>query len=515
MYNRIKKLLNQLLEKAQIKNIWLAVINNDIIMKIYLCFTFVLLLTGLLTGIIFIRLYRQNYLRSYTELLTKQGRTIAKRVAKFERNGKLGKFQKYSTYIDEIESSENTDIWILSNELAKNPLSGEYTNAETNDGSLTGDMYSVISQAYEGKIASSSSFDDVYGMAILRVAIPIYNKKANEISGAVMMVSMIDKQTMGIDKGTYLIVLSLFLSFVISYVVAFIFSKYLSKPLNKISRNISRISKGDYSSIEPRNPKTQLGKIEITLNQLALQLGRSEKERKNLEQVRRDFFANVSHELRTPITVIRGYAETLNDGVITDRHAITDMYQRMLSECQGMERLVGDLFILSKMQNPDFQIEKEPVSLMQIFDDINKSASVIGKEKNIQFIEHLPDNDPCMMLGDYMRLRQMFLIIIDNAVKFSHDNGKITIKIAKTDEKLYISIADEGVGISKEELPYIFEKFYKSKLKQNEKGTGLGLMIAKQISLKHGGELAVQSEKGHGTVFSFVFDECTSMEGYE
>lgn len=515
MYSRIKEGLHKLLSKSQIKSMWLAIVNNDIIMKIYLCFTFVLVLTGLLTGIIFIRLYRQNYLRSYTYLLTKQGHTIAKRVSRFERNGKLDKFQRYSTYIDEIENSENTDIWIISNEYAQKPLDREYTNAETNDGNLTSDMYDVINQAYGGKVASSASFDDVYGMATLRVAIPVYNKETGEVSGAIMMVSMIDKQTMGIDKGTYLILLSLFLSFVISYIVAFIFSKYLSKPLNKISKNISRISKGDYSSIEPKNPQTQLGRIEITLNQLALQLGRSEKERKNLEQVRMDFFANVSHELRTPITVIRGYAETLNDGVITDEYAIRDMYQRMLSECQGMERLVGDLFILSKMQNPDFKIEKEPVSLMQIFNDVNRSARVIGKEKNIQFIEDFPEDDPCMMLGDYVRLRQMFLIIIDNAVKFSHDNGKITTKISKSDEKLYISIADEGVGISDEELPYIFEKFYKSKLKQNEKGTGLGLMIAKQISLKHDGELAVQSEKGHGTVFFFIFDECTSMEDYE
>ena len=107
MYNRIKKLLDTLLGNKRIKGIWYTIVNNDIIMKIYLCFTFVLLLTGLLTGIIFIRLYRQNYLRSYTELLTKQGRTIAKRVSKFERNGKLEKFQRYSTYIDEIENSEN------------------------------------------------------------------------------------------------------------------------------------------------------------------------------------------------------------------------------------------------------------------------------------------------------------------------------------------------------------------------------------------------------------------------
>ena len=223
MYSRIKEGLHKLLSKSQIKSMWLAIVNNDIIMKIYLCFTFVLVLTGLLTGIIFIRLYRQNYLRSYTDLLTKQGHTIAKRVSRFERNGKLDKFQRYSTYIDEIENSENTDIWIISNEYAQKPLDREYTNAETNDGNLTSDMYDVINQAYGGKVASSASFDDVYGMATLRVAIPVYNKETGEVSGAIMMVSMIDKQTMGIDKGTYLILLSLFLSFVISYIVAFIF----------------------------------------------------------------------------------------------------------------------------------------------------------------------------------------------------------------------------------------------------------------------------------------------------
>lgn len=495
------------------KNIWFKVIKNDIAFKIYLCFTFVLVLTGLLTGIIFIRLYRQNYLHSYTELLTKQGRTIANRVAIFEKNGRIERFLKYSTYIEEIEEDENTDVWIISYESSQNPLAVEYTNA--NDGKLTDEMYDVIYNAFQGEVSSNSSYDDIYGMVILRTAVPVYNKSTGVVSGAVMMISMVDKQTMGVDKGTYLIFMSLLLSFIISFVVAFLFSQYLSKPLSKISKNINRISKGDYSSITPKNPNTQLGRIETTLARLAKQLGHVEKERANLEQVRRDFFANVSHELRTPITVIRGYAETLNDGIVTDQGAIEDMYQRMLSECQGMERLVGDLFILSKMQNPDFQVEKEPVSLMQVFGDVTRSEKVIGKGKNIQFKEEFPEDDPCMMLGDYMRLRQMFLVIIDNAVKFSHENGTVTTRMYKKDEKLYISIADEGVGISQEELPYIFEKFYKSKLKQNEKGTGLGLMIARQIALKHSGELTVQSEKGKGTTFFFVFDECTSMEEYE
>ncbi len=488
---------------------------NDIAVKIYVSFAVVLLLTGILTGAIFMKLYRQNYLQSYSSLLIKQGKTIANRVSSFERNDKLTKFQRYNVYVDEMENAEHTDVWIISNENAKQPLNQNYANVQSDNEALTEEMREVIDKAYKGRVTSNSSYDDAYGMFILRVAVPIFRKGTKDVSGAVMMVCMLDKQHMGINEGKYLIVVSVMAAILLSYVVAFIFSNYLSKPLSRISRDINRISSGDYSSQKAKRPDTQIGKIETTLNSLAVQLNDAEVERENLEQVRRDFFANISHELRTPITVIRGYAETLNDGVLTKQEAIEDMYRRMLAECQGMERLVGDLFILSKMQNPDFQIEKEPVSLVQIFGDISRSTSVIGKEKNITLVEDFPEDDFCIMLGDYIRLRQMFMVIIDNAIKFSNENGHIYVTIQKNNNKLKVSIRDEGVGISEKELPFIFEKFYKSKLKQNEKGTGLGLMIARQIALRHDGDVTVQSELGKGTTFFFEFDECTSLEDFE
>lgn len=496
------------------KNIIKKLRRNDIAVKIYFAFAVVLAVSGLLIGVIFIKLYKQNYIKSYTDLLVNQGKTISVRIAKLSSKDRLEQFLRYSKYVDELENAENTDIWIVSNEDADEPLEEDYTNASPTDGSLTPEMYEVIKDAYKGKISSNASYDDVYGMTILRVAVPVYNKKNKEVNGAIMMISMIDKQTMGIDKGIYLMVISIFSAFILSYVIAFGASKYLSKPLKKLSRDIDRISQGDYIYMIPKNTRTQLGRLEANLNIMAKKLGKAEEERQNLDQVRRDFFANVSHELRTPITVMRGYAETLNDGVITDTAVIEDMYQRMLSECQGMERLVGDLFILSKMQNPDFEIEKEPVSLMQVFGDINRSARMIGKEKNIKFVSKFPEEDPCLMLGDYGRLRQMFMVIIDNAVKFSDENGEISIKIWKDNGRLHVSISDNGVGISDEELPYIFEKFYKSKLKQNEKGTGLGLMIAKQIALRHNGDIKVESQKGAGTTFYFEFEECEMPEDF-
>ena len=168
-----------------------------------------------------------------------------------------------------------------------------------------------------------------------------------------------------------------------------------------------------------------------------------------------------------------------------------------------MERLVGDLLVLSKMQNPDFAIEKEPVELIQIFEDIMRSASTIAAKKNIT-IDVKNDLPYCMMLGDYDRLRQMFMVILDNAIKFSKENKTVYIIISKTD-KIRISIRDEGTGIEAADLEHIFDKFYKSSLRQNANGSGLGLAIAKQIALKHDGDIEVKSQIGKGSEFIFTF----------
>ena len=494
---------------------------NDIILRIYLSFALLLALTAVLIGVIFLWLYQRNYLTSYTETLTKQSEVVARNVARFARNDNGKQYQRYAAYVDELKLAEETDVWIVRNEDAKEPLGENFINADTD--SLTAQMYQVLDKAFAGETASSSNYDKVYGMLILRVATPIYiNKEAageEEAAGAIMMVSMLNRQRMGVREGKYLITLSAALAFLVSYLVAVGFSRYLSLPLLRIDRDIMKLARGDYSPIQAKNNKTQLGRLEFALDDLSGRLRKIEQERKNLDRVRQDFFANVSHELRTPITVIRGYSETLADGIITDSDMVEDYYQRIVRECEGMERLVGDLFILSKMQNPDFEIEKEPVSLVQVFSDVIRSGKVLGQEKEITIEADFQEDDPCLMLGDYDRLRQMFLIIVDNAVKFSHRKGIIEISIthsvgddAQGQKWLQICIRDYGVGIAPEQLPYIFEKFYTSKLRDNEKGTGLGLMIAKQIALRHGGDVSVESEEGVGTAFFFRFPECSIEE---
>ncbi len=490
---------------------------NDIIIRIYLSFVVVLALTVTLIGVIFLKLYETNYMRSYTDTLTRQGAVIAKKVGKLARNQNTNRFSRYASDIDELQRADEVDVWIVSNEKAQKPLASDYTNADT--GGLTREMYDVLQKAFQGQKAYNSNFDKIYGMVILRTAIPIYvEKDSEEAAGAVMMVSMLDRQQMGVRQGKYLLTLSAVMALIISYIIALGASQYLSRPLARIRRDILRLVDGDYSEHHIIKKDTQLGQLENALDELAGRLRQINEERKNLDRVRQDFFANVSHELRTPITVLRGYSESLADGVVTGKQQEQEYYQRMVQECQGMERLVGDLFILSKMQNPDFQIEKEPVSLIQIFEDVVRHGRSLGRDKQIQIEMDMPEDEPCLILGDYDRLRQMFLIIVDNAVKFSHEHGVIEISLKRHAEKdivhLMIEIRDYGIGISEDQLPYIFEKFYTSKLRQNQNGTGLGLMIAKQIALRHDGDISVESQPGEGTVFGFSFIEC-SVEAAE
>lgn len=489
---------------------------NDIILRIYLSFAFVLALAAVLIGVIFLELYEKNYLNSYTATLNRKSKVIAKKVSQYARKGKGEQFLKYFGYIDEIERAEENDVWIVRNEKASHPLDEDYI---TDINQPTKEMYEVLDVAFQGKTASSSNFDKMYGMLILRVATPIYtDRESKEVCGAVVMVSMLERQRMGVKEGKYLITVSILLALLVSYIVALGFSNYLSRPLGRIDRDIMRMADGDYSPITASSRRTQLGRLELALDGLAGRLRKIQEERDNLDRVRRDFFANVSHELRTPITVMRGYSESLADGVITEESQVQDYYRRIVHECKGMERLVGDLFILSKMQNPDFKIEKEPVSLVQVFSDVIKNGRILGQERNIVIESDFPSEEPCLVMGDYDRLRQMFLIIVDNAVKFSHENGRVEIIITKSafnenddNEKarLNVRIRDYGMGIAQDQLPYVFEKFFKSKLKQNEKGTGLGLMIAKEIALRHDGEIQVESTEGEGTSFLFSFEECS------
>jgi len=167
-----------------------------------------------------------------------------------------------------------------------------------------------------------------------------------------------------------------------------------------------------------------------------------------------------------------------------------------------LERLVNDLLELSRLQNADFKIEMNEINLCDVLKDAVRSAVNIANYKNID-IEFSQDRDVFLINGDYGRLRQMFLIVVDNSVKFSNENSKIYISLNKNS----VTIKDEGIGISREDLPFIFDRYYRVKSVGNKFGTGLGLTIANQIALRHNISITVESQLNVGTSFKFDFEQ--------
>lgn len=473
---------------------------NKLFFRIYLYYAIMLTFFAILLGIIYLNLYKQDLMDNYTKQLQIKAESISSiltECVKTEDN------ESFTSYIEVLDVIETSDVWIISNPESNNPMKKVMQeNVNLVDVEIMNEQQKVLDKAFDGEINHSTGYFDIYGKVMVSVGVPIYGS-AREVVGAVLLNDFIDTQTKNFATSRYLIGLSTVVALLISFIIAILFARKLSVPISKMRSTALSLAEGNYNNKTGIVLKSEIGDLANAIDILADKLLENENERKNLEQMRLDFFANVSHELRTPITVVRAYTEMLCDGVVTDESKIAGYYERMLLECKSMERLVGDLLILSKMQNPDFIVDVEPVNIAQIFDDLIRSANTISQSKNVS-IKIEKDQDTYMILGDYDRLRQMFFVILDNAIKFSNEYSTIYIKLS-TSDKIRISIRDEGIGISKEDLPNIFDKFYKSKLRTNANGTGLGLAIAKQIAFKHQATIEVVSEVSVGTEFIFTF----------
>ena len=476
---------------------------NNIFFRVFGTFAMLLLIFAVVLGFVFVRL-NMSATREYNETyLARMAQNISIRYKNYIIDDD---FEACMEYLASFSELETTELWALSNPNASTPMPGTFVNVNNSGYRLQEDFEMIVESAFKGKSASALFNSPVHGMTVMAVSKPIYLNQ-REVCGAIVLVrtmEQLDETTRGSIR---MIIISSLLALGVCGIFAAMLARRITQPVRQMREMARDMAEGNYECKTGIDRKDEIGEMARSIDMLSDRLLENEVERANLEQMRVDFFANVSHELRTPISVVRATTECLNDGVVTDTEKIRLYYERILRECKTMERLVADLLTLSKMQNPNFKIEKEPVNLVEVFDDIIRNAKAISQEKNIK-IKVSRDKDIYMMMGDYDRLNQMFMVIFDNAVKFSGEGSTVYVTISSlAGNKVSVSIRDEGIGISEEELPFIFEKFYKSKLRMNAKGTGLGLPIAKYIALKHDGSIDVKSEAGRGTEFIFTFDE--------
>nr|WP_317332324.1 HAMP domain-containing sensor histidine kinase [uncultured Romboutsia sp.] len=229
-----------------------------------------------------------------------------------------------------------------------------------------------------------------------------------------------------------------------------------------------------------------------------------DKESKMLDQMRKDYIANVSHELKTPVTSIRAIAEILNDDELKDSIDRKKYYSMILRESIRLEVLIKDMLELSRLQSDNVAFEKSYVSASDIINEVIEKFEIMADDLDIDFItpeklDGIPD-----IYTNRNRIVQILIILLDNAFKFTPEEGVVCLEVSIKDEYLEISVIDSGIGIDKENIPFIFDRFYKVDKSPNSNGTGIGLSIAYEI-IKHLNEnIYVESEVGRGSKFTFT-----------
>ena len=295
-------------------------------------------------------------------------------------------------------------------------------------------------------------------------------------------------------------------SLLLAFGFTFIASREFSTPLQEMERAANQMERGDLDVEVPVKTKDELGSLSHSMNELAREL-------KRYRSNRQAFFSDVSHELRTPLSYVQGYCDALKKELYQDETERQQFVDIIHEEAHRMNRLIHDLFELSRMEEERFPLNLELVHIEDVIRRAKAKIVTEAKKKNNTIKVDMEAKLP-MIVADSFRLEQIFTNLLQNAVSYT-ENGHVWIEASMKGRDIEVKIADTGRGIAAEDLPYIFERFYRAeKSRARDLGeTGLGLAIVKQLTELQYGSIQVKSVPGKGTTFTLRFPE--AKEGDE
>ncbi len=279
------------------------------------------------------------------------------------------------------------------------------------------------------------------------------------------------------------------------------FAESITKPLKEISQEMLKV-KGDYTDLSFET--YQYPEINI-IAETTTKMSKNVKEYLNQiemeKQIRQEFFSNASHELKTPITSVQGYAELLESGIIQEEGQKRDFLNRIKKEAANMNNLINDILMISRLETKDAEVLKTNVRLSIVLDDIIESIKPLAASHEV--LIHM-DCKPVCIYANTQQMKELFGNLISNAVKYNKPGGEVWVKVREEDRNLIVQVKDNGVGIPKESLSRIFERFYRVDKGRSKKqgGTGLGLSIVKHIVKFYHGTISVRSELDKETEFT-------------
>ena len=341
------------------------------------------------------------------------------------------------------------------------------------------------------------------GADYMDVALPISGETGSYI---VYIIDSKDDVRSLNDRLFEIIVDAIVVGLVISVILSLLLAKTLITPIRNLTKASEKVAAGDFSAKVDNPAGDEIGILTRTFNNMAGQLESNMDTLKKSEMMRRNFVANVSHELRTPITSIRSYAETLADSQgMVDEETQRQFLSVIVNESDRMAKIVQDLLMLSRFDAGSIDFDFQSFSFEKSVKDVYSAQLLEAQRHHHEFSLEFKSS-MCDIRGDRTRIEQVLINMVSNAIKYTHDGGRIRMTAGQDGDEVWCTVRDNGVGIPKEDLEHIFERFYRvDKARSRESGgTGLGLSIAYEIVERHNGRFETRSQKGRGTTITLI-----------
>lgn len=396
--------------------------------------------------------------------------------------------------VNRADRKLGTEVWVIDK-------TGKVITASADHLYCEGNTLEAIDleQLKSGIVSTKKGQSEYFKEAVIRTIAPVIHN--NEFIGGVILYAPItgvndtSKNMMKIYLGAAL------LGIIISIGIGVLLSRQITKPLKRVCEITSSIADGKFDERIEIKSEDELSVLAASINHMTKRLS-------ELEKMRRNFVANVSHELRSPLTSIQGYIDALIQGKGKEKQDEKNYLQILQKETHRLSRLVNDLLEISRFDSQTVQFSLNDFPLRSVIDRAISSLRVQSSAKNLTITTNLPSNLP-FCYGDEDRIEQVVYNLLDNAIRYSSEGGEVIIFATTFDDEVSVFVTDFGQGIPSQDLPFIWDRFYRvdKSRSRNEGGTGLGLAIVKEIIDKHGGLVMVESTLGKGSKFSFTLKQ--------
>ncbi|MGZ9221772.1 MAG: sensor histidine kinase [Anaerolineales bacterium] len=290
----------------------------------------------------------------------------------------------------------------------------------------------------------------------------------------------------------------------IAMILGYFLSSTVTERIDLLRGAAEKLSQGDLRTRVPIQGRDEVSALAAAFNQMAEQLQAADQKQRELEGLRRDLIAWVSHDLQTPLTSMRAILEALSDGIVDEPETVKRYLNTAQRDVQSLSALIDDLFQMAQLDAGGFPLHRTPASLNDLVSDTLESFTELAKQQNITLEGQVEsDVDPVFM--DTQAIGRVLNNLISNALRHTPPEGRVSVWVRRMGPRVEVTVSDTGGGIRAEDIPHIFERFYRGEKSRNRGtgGAGLGLAIARGIVRAHGGEIRVESKVGKGTQFTF------------